>query len=144
MFHESINHQKRNAVHFAGMKFLFAYNVRWVIPIPINMLQRQFWLHESAIKAISVIIILMCDTMSSENSSTASSDAAIECTMSVKVETEDVRLTVHVDIRTVSACIFNMHFKMSFAKNRAKHDRRILPNAASHVRTQVRTKQTLL
>ena len=67
-------------------------------------------------------------------------------TMSVDVETEDVRLTVHVDIRKVSACIFNMcmHFKMSFAKNRAQHARRILPNAASHVRTQVQTKETLL
>ena len=87
----------------------------------------------------------MCDTMSSENSSPASSDASTECTMSVNVETEDVRLTVHMDIRTVSACIFNMcmHFKMSFAKNRVQHVGRIFPNAASHVRTQVQTKETL-
>ncbi|KAL5481480.1 hypothetical protein EMCRGX_G021649 [Ephydatia muelleri] len=37
--------------------------------------------------------------MSSESLSLASSDACAECTMSVNVETEDVRLTVHVDIR---------------------------------------------
>ncbi|KAL5481460.1 hypothetical protein EMCRGX_G021621 [Ephydatia muelleri] len=38
--------------------------------------------------------------MSSENLSLASSDACAECTMNFNVETEDVRLTVHVDIRT--------------------------------------------
>ena len=84
--------------------------------------------------------------MSSENPSLASSDARVEYMMSFNVETENVRHTVHVDIRTVSACIFNMsmHFKMNFAKNRAQHARRILPNAASNVRTQVQTKETLL
>ena len=84
--------------------------------------------------------------MSSENPSLANSDACVECTMSINVETEDVRLTVHVDIRKVSACIFNMcmHVKMNFAKNRAQHARRILPNAASNVRTQVQTKEILL
>ena len=81
--------------------------------------------------------------MSSENPSLASSDACVEYTMSVNVETEDVRLTVHVQ---VSACICNMcmHVKVSFAKNRAQHVRWILPNAASNVRTQVQTKETLL
>ncbi|KAL5481519.1 hypothetical protein EMCRGX_G021698 [Ephydatia muelleri] len=39
--------------------------------------------------------------MSSENPTLASSDACVEYTMSFNVETEDVRLTVHVDIRTV-------------------------------------------
>ncbi|KAL5481453.1 hypothetical protein EMCRGX_G021610 [Ephydatia muelleri] len=47
----------------------------------------------------SLMMQNFCDTMSSENPSLANSDACVECTMSINVETEDVRLTVHVDIR---------------------------------------------